>query len=73
LQPAGIPNVVVNGSIVVEKGKVVPVKPGQPIRFAVEAKGRPEPLEKNKWLGKYTINVPEMHVDDTGATHLMKK
>ncbi|UCH53029.1 MAG: aminoacylase, partial [Pseudomonadota bacterium] len=61
-------------TIVVDKGKVLPVKPGQPIRFPVEAKGRYEPLDKNKWLGEHTINVPDMHgMDDTGAGHMLKK
>jgi len=74
LPPVGIPYVIVNGTIVVDKGKVLPVKPGQPIRFPVEAKGRFEPLDKNEWLGSHTINVPDMHeMDDTGAAHLMKK
>ncbi|AZQ09202.1 amidohydrolase family protein [Shewanella khirikhana] len=71
LQPVGIPFVIVNGTIVVNKGKVLPVKPGQPIRFPVEEKGRYEPLDSNKWLGEHTINVPDMHVpDDTGAAAL---
>ncbi|UCH52276.1 MAG: aminoacylase, partial [Pseudomonadota bacterium] len=74
LQPVGIPYVIVNGTIVVDKGKVLPVKPGQPIRFPVESKGRHEPLDKNKWLGEHTINVPDMHgMDDTGAGQVMKK
>jgi hypothetical protein len=74
LPPVGIPFVIVNGTIVVDKGKVLAVKPGQPIRFPVEDKGRHEPLDKNKWLGAHTINVPDMHeLDDTGAGHIMKK
>ena len=68
LPPVGIPYVIVNGAIVVKEGKVLPVKPGQPIRFPVEAKGRFEPATVNKWLGGHTINVPDMHqIDDTGA------
>jgi len=74
LPTVGIPYVIVNGTIVVKEGEVLPVKPGQPIRFPVEAKGRVEPLAKNKWLGVHTINVPDMHeVDDTGAAHMIKK
>ena len=49
------------------------MKPGQPIRFPVETKGRFVALDKNKWLGEHTINVPDMHVDDTGAGHIMKQ
>ena len=68
LPPVGIPYVIVNGTIVVNKGEVMPVKPGQPIRFPVESKGRHVPLDKNKWLGEHTISVPAMHgMDDTGA------
>jgi len=48
--------------------KVPPVKPGQPIRFPVAAKGHSEPVQVNKWLGEHTLNVPDMHkLDDTGA------
>ncbi len=73
LPPVGIPYVIVNGTIVVDNGKVLPVKPGQPIRFPVEARGRFESLDKNKWLGEHTINVPDMHeMDDTGAAKMMK-
>jgi N-acyl-D-amino-acid deacylase len=68
LPPVGIPYVIVNGTIVVNKGTVLPVKPGQPIRFPVEAKGRFQPIELGKWLSEQTINVPDMHtMDDTGA------
>lgn len=36
--------------------------------------GRFEPLDKNKWLGAHTINVPDMHeMDDTSAGHIMKQ
>jgi len=73
LQPTGIPYVIVNGTIVVKGGKVLPVRPGQPIRFPVEEKGRFEPVEVNKWLGAHSINVPDMHgFDDTGASELAK-
>jgi len=74
LPPVGIPYVIVNGIIVVKEGKVLPVKPGQPIRFPVEAKGRFEPATVNKWLGGHTINVPDMHqIDDTGAGVMEKR
>lgn len=73
LPPTGIPYVIVNGTVVVNKGKVLDVKPGQSIRFPVEAKGRYEPVSVNKWLGNHSINVPDMHeADDTGAGKLMK-
>jgi len=71
LPPVGIPYVIVNGTIVVKAGKVLPVKPGQSIRFPVEAKGRFEALDRNKWFGEHTINVPDMHeMDDTGGAKL---
>ena len=73
LSPAGIPYVIVHGTIVVKEGKVLPVKPGQPIRFPVEAKGRFEPVSVNKWLGEFAISVPDMHeADDTGAGQMLK-
>jgi N-acyl-D-glutamate deacylase len=73
LPPVGIPYVIVNGTIVVDQGKVLPVKPGQPVRFPVEPKGRFEPLDKNKWFGAHTINVPDMHVDETGAGRILNQ
>jgi CheY-like chemotaxis protein len=74
LPPTGIAYVIVHGTIVVKESKVLPVKPGQPIRFPVEAKGRYQPVEVNKWLGAHTINVPDMHMlDDTGAAVEFKK
>ncbi|UCF21692.1 MAG: amidohydrolase family protein [Gemmatimonadota bacterium] len=73
LPPAGIPYVIVNGTIVVMEGEVLPVKPGQPIRFPTEPKGRFQALDLNKWLGEHSINVPQTHVDDTGAGAQIKK
>ena len=73
LPPVGIPFVIVNGTIVVKDGKVLPVKPGQPIRFPIEAKGRFQPVERNTWLGEHTISVPDMHeADDTGFGAMQK-
>lgn len=74
LPPTGIPYVIVNGTIVVKEGKVLPVRPGQPIRFPVEDKGRHQPIEVDKWLGDHTINVPNMRaLDDTGAATEFRK
>jgi cytosine/adenosine deaminase-related metal-dependent hydrolase len=73
LPPVGMPYVVVNGTIVVKDSEVLDVRPGQSIRFPVEAKGRFQPVEINKWLGKHSINVPDMHeFDDTGAAAIHK-
>ena len=72
LPPVGMPYVIVHGTIVVKDSKVLPVKPGQSIRFPVESKGRFQPAEINKWLGEHTISVPTM-MDDTGAGKLMKQ
>ena len=47
------------------------VKPGQEIRFPVEAKGRFKPLKIEGWLDKHTIGLnpnllePDIH-DETG-------
>jgi len=66
----GIPYVIVNGTIVVKDSKVLRVKPGQEIRFPVEAKGRFKPLKIEGWLDKHTIGLnPDLleHLhDDTG-------
>ena len=67
----GIPYVIVNGTIVVKDSKVLRVKPGQEIRFPVEAKGRFKPLKLAGWLDKHTIGLnPDLleHLhDETGA------
>jgi len=74
LPPSGIPYVIVNGTLVVKESKVLPVRPGQEIRFPVEAKGRFEPVNVNKWLGEHSIQVPDMHeLDDTGAAQEFKQ
>jgi N-acyl-D-amino-acid deacylase len=67
---------VVNGTIVVKDSEVLPVKPGQEIRFPVEDKGRFEPIEVGSWLNEHTIGLnPELgqnHVDDdSGAGALL--
>jgi len=73
LPPVGIPYVIVHGTIVVKESTVLPVRPGQSIRFPVEAEGRFEPVEVNQWLGEHSIDVPDMHeLDDTGAGALEK-
>jgi len=66
LPSTGLPYVIVNGTIVVKDSKVLPVKPGKPIRFPVEEKGRFKPASVTEWLDKYTIPVETMHFDDTG-------
>jgi len=71
LPPTGIPYVIVNGTIVVKEGKVLPIKPGQPIRFPVEERGRFERVDRSRWFSEHAINVPDMHeMDDTGAAGL---
>lgn len=55
----GIPFVIVNGVVVVEKSKVKnDVFPGQAIRFTVEEKGRWVPLEKKSYLEKIFSGKP---------------
>jgi hypothetical protein len=54
----GIPFVIVNGTVVVEDGRVLPdVFPEQPIRFPEEAEPRFEPLTVENWRGLY-LTVP---------------
>jgi len=73
LPSTGMPYVIVSGTVVVRDSRVLPVKPGQPIRFPVEAKGRFEPVEVNKWLGEYTIGMPKApELDDSGAGMMSK-
>ena len=74
LPPVGMPYVIVNGTIVVKNSQVLDVRPGQSIRFPVEAKGRFQPVELNKWIGEHSINVPDLHdLDDTGAAAALKE
>ena len=74
LSPVGMSYVIVNGTIVVKNSKVLDVRPGQSIRFPVEAKGRFQPVELNKWIGEHSINVPDFHeIDDTGAGAILKQ
>jgi N-acyl-D-aspartate/D-glutamate deacylase len=74
LPPVGMPYVIVNGTIVVKNSEVLDVRPGQSIRFPVEAKGRFQPVEINKWINENSINVPDMRgMDDTGAGKIYKQ
>jgi len=68
----GIPYVLVNGTVVVKNSEVLPVKPGQEIRFPVEDKGRFKLIEVGGWLNEHTIglnpDLVKIHLDDdTGA------
>ena len=44
-----------NSCHLVKDSEVLPVKPGQEIRFPVEPKGRFEPIAVGGWLNEYTI------------------
>ena len=71
----GIPYVLVNGTIVVKDSEVLPVKPGQEIRFPVEPEGRFEPVVVEKWLNKHTIGLNpdllEIHLEDNSGAGKM--
>ena len=72
LPPVGIPYVIVNGTVVVDDGEVLDVRPGQPIRFPVEPNGRFEPISPGGWLTENTISdqiVP--HMEDTGLDQVV--
>ncbi|WP_287249167.1 hypothetical protein [Moorena sp. SIO4E2] len=74
LPSTGIPYVIVNGTVVVKDSVVLPVKPGQSIRYPVENQGRWEELDKEKWLKEFTIiapNIPDL--DYTGAHEKLSK
>ncbi|UCC97120.1 MAG: hypothetical protein JSW66_14895 [Phycisphaerales bacterium] len=64
----GIPYVVVNGTIVVKDRQVLPIKPGQEIRFPVEDKGRFKPINVDIWKAEHTIGlnpeISQIHLDD---------
>jgi N-acyl-D-amino-acid deacylase len=70
----GIPYVIVNGTPVVRDSKVLKdVKPGQPIRFPVEAKGRFVPVDKNRWINEHTVSRSSFPlVDDSGVTKALE-
>jgi N-acyl-D-glutamate deacylase len=72
----GIPYVVVNGTIVVKDSQVLPVKPGQQIRYPVEPEGRFEPISREGWLNEHTIGLnPDFAAgeldDDTGLGEVL--
>jgi N-acyl-D-glutamate deacylase len=69
LPSTGIPYVIVNGTVVVAKSRVLAgVKPGQPIRYPVEDRGRFVPVNKNRWISEKTITPVALPVvDDCGA------
>jgi N-acyl-D-amino-acid deacylase len=72
LPATGIPYVLVNGTVVVKDSEVLPVYPGQPIRYPVEATARWEPLTVEGWLSEFTIDVPSVpELDDTGADEVL--
>lgn len=68
----GIPFVIVNGVVVVEKSKVKnDVFPGQQIRFEVEEKGRWVPLEKKSYLEKIFSGKPfDDGIEGQSAPHI---
>ena len=68
LATAGIPYVLVNGTIVVKDSKVLKdVNSGQSIRFPVEEKGRFVPVTGKSWLKTYTVktNPVTLDIDDS--------
>ncbi|MDP4745018.1 MAG: amidohydrolase family protein [Porticoccaceae bacterium] len=71
LPPVGIPYVLVNGEFVVKDSEVRDIRPGQPIRFPVEEKGRFIPLTAGKWFGENTIMpLPIDASEDPRAGHI---
>jgi N-acyl-D-amino-acid deacylase len=72
LPTTGIPHVLVSGQLVVENAKVLPVRPGQPIRYPVESESRFEPIDLNKWLEGHTLNIVDVPLDDTGARRALE-
>ena len=56
LPSTGIPWVLVNGTIVVEDSRVLSDRyPGQPIRYPIEARGRFEPIDMDRYMERLLI------------------
>ena len=62
----GMEAVIVNGQIVVRDDKLLPVFPGQPIRFEPEDKPRFEPISEEAWNAEFSTGMP-LPTDFTGA------
>ena len=62
----GMEAVIVNGQIVVRDDELLPVFPGQPIRFEPEDKPRFEPISAEAWAAEFSTGMP-MPSDFTGA------
>ena len=57
----GIPFVLVNGTIVVKDSEVLPVFPGQPIRYESASEGKYEKVNADLWNAKFLVK-PEEHM-----------
>ena len=55
----GMKAVIVNGQIVVRDDKLLPVFPGQPIRFEPEDKPRFEPISVEGWNKTFSTGMPD--------------
>ena len=55
LTSVGIPWVIVNGTVVVRDSEALDVRPGRPIRFPVEDRGRHVPVNWERWVEEHTI------------------
>ena len=56
----GMKAVIVNGVVTVRDDKVLPVFPGQPIRFEPESKPRFEPVSVDTWNRKFSTGMPDV-------------
>jgi len=56
----GMKAVIVNGVVTVRDDKVLPVFPGQPIRFEPEAKPRFVPISPDGWNSQYSTGMPDV-------------
>jgi N-acyl-D-glutamate deacylase len=69
LPSVGIPYVMVKGVFVVKGSKVVDVKPGNAIRYPVEATGKHVPIDTTLWLQEFT--EPILPIADNACVHGM--
>jgi len=65
LTSTGIPWVIVNGTVVVRDSVTQDVRPGQSIRFPVEAKGRFVPVDWDRWIDEHSMMMHPVGLSDS--------
>ena len=65
LPPIGLPHVIVGGVFVKRDGEATGARPGKPIRYPVQPKGRHEEATTRQWLQTFTIDDGSLTPDAT--------